>query len=145
MKKNPKRIMKRIAGRLFSLHADDFFASDLFLRFCREHDLDDAWKGLHDVSANRPELFGDDVMKNTVVAFLCHIFRSRPGEFPSLFSGILAGFMQDAGRPLPLDDLEGDLKDLGCPADDLEREFLSLRAREENFEKRGLLSARGPG
>jgi hypothetical protein len=140
MKKNPKRIIKRIAGRLFSIAVDDYLASDLFLGFRHDHDLDDAWKEFLELSQDRPDLYGDDVMKNTVIGFLCHICHSRPGEFLALFSQFLAEFMQVADRRLPLDDLERDLRHLGCAEDDLEKEFLSLRAMEENRMKRGLVA-----
>ncbi len=144
MQKNPKRIMKRIAGRLFSLPMADYLASDIFLRFCRENGLDDAWKEFLEYARDRSDLFGDDVMKNAVVDFLYHIYHGRPKAFPALFGQLLAGFVQFEERPLPLDDLERDLKHLGCPVGDLEKEFLSLRAMEENRMKRGLLSARDP-
>jgi hypothetical protein len=122
MAQNPKRIIGRMAVRLFSLPVDEYLVSEGFLRFLLESDLDDIWKESLDLSRDRPDLYGSDVMKNALVEFLYHAFYRRPEEFPVLFSRFLAGFSQKT-RLVPLQDLKKDLQDLGYPAEGLEKVF----------------------
>lgn len=117
-----------MAARLFTLSPKVFLSSEYFSRFCRDEDLDDAWKESLELSRDRPDFYGDTVIKNAFVLFLHHMFHSQPDEFPALFTRFLTGFSQDIFQPLPLNDLKKDLMDLGYPAEDLYKKFSVLTA-----------------
>ena len=136
MQEITKRITGRVAVRLFSLPVEDYIISVHFSRFYREQDLEDIWKESRERSRERPDLYGDAMIKNAFVEFLYHTFHSRPEEFPAIVTRFLTGFSWEISRPLPLDELKKDLMDLGCPAEDLEKTFTHLRAIEEEQLKR---------
>ena len=131
MPRDTKKIIGRVAARLPSRPLDEYLSSENFLLFCRDHDLEDAWKEYLELSRDRPDLYGDSVMKNAFVRFLHHIFHQRPDEFPALFTRFLMGFSHGMYQPLPLDDLKSDFIDLGYPGKELEKKFSVLRADEK--------------
>ncbi len=79
------------------------------------------------LSRDRPELYGDDMLKNAVVEFLYHIFYQQPDELPALVTGFLAGFSREIPALLSAG-LKKDLAYLGYPAEELEKIFSSLCA-----------------
>jgi hypothetical protein len=131
------KIIGRVAARLFTLSPEAYLSSEYFLQFCREHGLDDNWKESLERSRDRPDLYGDAVIKNAFALFLLHMVHNRPDEFPALFTRFLTGFSREIYQPLPLDDLKMDLIDLGYPAEELEKKFSVLTAEEEDRRKRG--------
>ena len=126
MQKTQKKIIGRIAVQMFSVPVGQYLLSEKFSRFCRQEDLDDVWSESLDLSRDRPDLYGDAVIKNAFAEFLYHIFYRRPEEFPALFFRFLSGFSPDIARQLPLDDLKNDLRDLGYPAESLETIFSGI-------------------
>jgi hypothetical protein len=136
MDEDTKKIIGRMALRLFALFPESYLVSEHFSRFFREQDLDDAWKESLERSRDRPDLYGDAVIKNAFELFLQHMVHSRPDEFPALLSRVLTGFSHGIYPPLPLDDLKKDLMDLGYPAEDLKEKFSVLHASEEEQLKR---------
>ena len=143
MDEDTKKIIGRMALRLFALFPESYLVSEHFSRFFREQDLNDAWKESLERSRDRPDLYGDAVIKNAFVLFLLHIVHNRPDEFPALLGRFLTGLSREIYQPLPLDDLKMDLADLGYPAQDLEKKFSVLRAEEKDRRDRG--TTRYPG
>jgi hypothetical protein len=138
-----QKTIGRVAARLFTVSPEAYLSSEYFLQFCREDDLEDTWKESLERSRDRPDLYGDAVIKNAFVLFLLHIVHNRPDEFPALLGRFLTGLSREIYQPLPLDDLKMDLVDLGYPAQDLEKKFSVLRAEEKDRRKRG--TTRCPG
>jgi hypothetical protein len=135
MQKTQKKIIGRIAVRLFTFPVGPYLSSENFSRFCRQEDINDVWSESLDLSRDRPDLYGDSVIKNAFEEFLYHIFYRRPDEFPALFVRVLTGFSETISRPLPLDDLKKDLNELGYPAEDLNVKFAVLITVEEEHRK----------
>lgn len=127
MQKTQKKIIGRIAERLFSFPVGPYLSSENFSRFCRREDLDDIWSESLALSRDRPDLFGDSVIKNAFAEFLYHIFYRRPEEFPVLFVRFLSGLSPEIGRHLSLADLKNDLTDLGYPAESLVKIFSVMK------------------
>ncbi len=117
MKTHAEQVIGQIAARLFSLPLEEYLESENFLRFCRQHELEDAWQEALRRSRDRPDLYGKSVIKMAFELFLLYLVHNRQGEFPDLFSGFLTGFSQASCRPLPLDELKKDLAELGCDTD----------------------------
>jgi len=138
-----QKTIGRVAARLFTVSPEAYLSSEYFLQFCREDDLEDTWKESLERSRDRPDLYGDAVIKNAFVLFLLHIVHNRPDEFPALLGRFLTGLSREIYQPLPLDDLKMDLADLGYPAQDLEKKFSVLRAEEKDRRDRG--TTRYPG
>jgi hypothetical protein len=138
-----QKTIGRVAARLFTVSPEAYLSSEYFLQFCREDDLEDTWKESLERSRDRPDLYGDAVIKNAFVLFLLHIVHKRPDEFPALLGRFLTGLSREIYQPLPLDDLKMDLVDLGYPAQDLEKKFSVLRAEEKDRRERG--TTRCPG
>jgi hypothetical protein len=88
------------------------------------------WSESLDLSRDRPDLFGDSVIRNAFAEFLYHIFYRRPDEFPGLFVRFLIGLSPEICRQLPLADLKNDLRDLGYPAESLKKIFSVMGADE---------------
>lgn len=122
-----EKTIKRMTAQLFRYPIDDYLSSENFSEFCRERDLSDAWKEKLESSRDRPDLYGRDVIKNTLILFLHHISHCRPDEFLALFIRILAGFSQAGSLILPLNDLKKELLLLGYSDDDIEHEFTNLK------------------
>src|SRR5512147_1066587 len=120
MQRNMKRIIDRIAVRLFRLPVGDYLRSEAFARFTREQQVDGIWKMALDRMRDRPYLYSDVMIKNVFVEFLLHTFQLRQADFPVIFTGFLAGLVQAGTKPLPIIPLHKDLLDLGFPAVDLE-------------------------
>lgn len=121
MVQDTRKIIERMAARLFPYSINGYQLSEHFSRFCSEPDLDDAWKESLQLSRDRPDLYGDAVIKNAFVLFLDQSFHSRPDKFPAMVTCFLTGFSQEISQPLPLDDLKSDLMDLGYSGEDLEK------------------------
>jgi hypothetical protein len=136
MPQDTQKIIGQIAARVFTSPLADYLSSDRFLRVCREEDLEDIWKEYLELSRDRPDLFGDAVIRNAFVLFLHHIFHHRQAEFPALLTGILMDFSRETDQSLPFKDLKTDVLKLGYPLKDLEEKFSSMRADEEEREKR---------
>jgi hypothetical protein len=132
MQKTQKKVIGRITVRLFSFPMGPYLSSENFSRFCRREDLDDIWSESLDLSRDRPDLYGDSVIRNAFTEFLYHIFYRQPEEFPALFVRFLIGFSHEIARQLPLDDLKKDLRDLGYPAKSLETTFSIIRTDESD-------------
>jgi hypothetical protein len=137
MAKDIKKVIGQMTARLFTVSPEAYLLSEHFLRFCRKQDLEDAWKESLERSRDRPDLYGDAVIKNAFELLLQHVFHSRPDEFPAIVIRFLTGFSHEISRPLPLDELKKDLTDLGYPAKDLEKKFSVLSADEKERRKRG--------
>ena len=123
MSHSTEKTIKRLTGLLFSYPIEDYLSSENFLIFCREYDLVDNWKEFLVVSRDRPDLYGGSVIKNAFDLLVHHIFHSRPGEFPEVFTNFLARFSQEIDQQLPFDDLKSDLMDLGYSGYDLDKKF----------------------
>jgi hypothetical protein len=136
MPQDTKKTIKRLTARLFTLPIEDYLSSENFSLFCKEHDLVDAWQEKLEFSRDIPSLYGGAVIKNALVLFLQHIFHCRPNEFLNLFTHFLFGFSQEFAQPLPVNDLEKDLKDLGYSDKDLETRFSVLRVKERDNQNR---------
>jgi hypothetical protein len=134
--KDTEKTIRRMAARIFALSPEGYLSSEQFSRFCREQELDDVWKESLQRSRDRPELYGDAVIKNAFVLFLYQSFHSWPGEFLPAFIRFLTVFSQETSGPLPLGDLKLDLTELGYPAADLEKQFSVLRAIEDHYQGR---------
>jgi hypothetical protein len=130
MQKTRKKIIGRIAERLFSFPVGYHLSSENFSRFCRREDLDDEWNESLDLFRDRQDLYGDSVIRNTFAEFLYPIFYRRPEKFPVLFVRFLSGFFPEISRPLPLEEFKKDLRDPGYPAEYLEKIFSLLSADE---------------
>jgi hypothetical protein len=135
-KQDTEKTIGRMAARLFAIAPEGYLSSEQFFRFCREEELEDVWQESLQRSRDRPDLYGDSVIKNAFILFLTRAFHSWPGEFLPAFIRFLAGFSRVTTRPLPLADLKRDLAGLGFPAMDLEKTFSVLRAREKDRLKR---------
>ena len=135
MQKNAKKIIGRLAERLFNVSPEDYLVSENFSRFCNEDDLEDIWQESLELSRDTPDLYGDAVIKSAVVLFLHHTFHRRPDEFPGILLRFLTGFSLEISQPLPLDGLEKDLTDLGYSKKDLGTTFSALEAMEEDRQK----------
>jgi hypothetical protein len=135
MPRDTKKIIGQLAGRLPHGPLEEYLASEKFLRLCRDHEVEDAWKEYLELSRDRPDLYGGSVMQNAFVLFLHHIFHEQPDAFPLLFTRFLAGFSRGISQPLPLDDLEKDLAGLGYPEKVLEKKFSALKAKEKKHLK----------
>ena len=123
-----KKILKRLAARLFTLPLEEYLMSEKFSEFCRNYDLCDAWKEYLVLSQDTPELYGSAVTKNAFVLFLHHIFHRRPEEFPELFSLFLIDFSQGVSCVLPFDDLKKDLLQLGYPEREIDNALSNTKA-----------------
>jgi hypothetical protein len=127
MNQDPEKTMKGITVRLSAFPLEEYLSSEQFSRFCREHDLGDAWKEYLELSEDRPELYGKAVKENAFVKFLLHIFHGRPGEFPRLFTLLLSGFSREISRELPVNDLKKDVHLLGYSRKEIDHAFSNLR------------------
>ena len=125
---SPDHVLRGLATRLWALPIEEYLASEDFSRFCRELELDDAWKEYLELSRDRPDLYGSAVTKGAFVLFLHHILHSRPEEFPALFARLLMDFSRGISCALPLDGLEADLVRMGYSEKEVEDEFSRVRA-----------------
>jgi hypothetical protein len=137
MPQDIKKIIKRLTAQLFTYPIEDYLSSENFSLFCKEHDLVDAWREKLESSRDRPDLYGDAVIKNAFVLFLHHIFHCRPGEFLELFAHIVIGFSQEISQALPVNDLKKDLVYLGYSDEEVEIDFSNLEANERENQNRG--------
>jgi hypothetical protein len=128
MPQDIKKIIKRLTAQLFTYPIEDYLSSENFSLFCKEHDLVDAWREKLESSRDRPDLYGNAVIKNAFVLFLHHIFHCRPKEFLDLFTDILIGFSQEISQALPVNDLKKDLVLLGYSDKEIDNEFSNLKA-----------------
>jgi hypothetical protein len=132
-----ENITDKLALRLFAFPIENYLSSEKFSFFCKGYDLDDVWRGYFEFSEdNKPDLYGRDVIKNAFVLFLRHIFHSRPGDFPEIFSHILIEFFSLTHQELPLEDLKKDVESLGYPAKDIEQRFSIVKKITVDFQKR---------
>jgi hypothetical protein len=131
MNADVKRILTDLATRLWALPIEDYLASAEFTRFCREHDLGDAWQEYRELSRDRPDLYGSSVTQHAFILFLDHIFHKRPAEFLSLFTGLLADFSRRISCNLPVDDIRSSLLLLGYSERTADPALFTLRLKQE--------------
>jgi hypothetical protein len=127
MPQDTKKTIKRLTAQLFTYPIEDYLSSENFSIFCSEHDLEDAWKEKLESSRDRPDLYGNTVIKNAFVLFLHHIFHCRPKEFLELFTHFLIGFSQEISQVLPVNDLKKDLVYLGYSIEEVNIEFSTMK------------------
>jgi hypothetical protein len=128
MPHDTEKTMKDLAAPLWAFPLEDYLASEHFLLFCREHNLEDPWKEYLELSRDIPELYGSAVIKNAFVRFLHHIFHNRPNEFPALFTRLLRDFSRGISCVLPVDNLKSDLMHLGYSHLEIDNAFSCLNA-----------------
>ena len=132
MPRDTKKTIKRLAAQLFVFPIEEYLSSERFLIFCRDNDLGDVWREKLEFSRDTPDLYGSAVIQNALVLFLHHIFQSRQGEFPELFTRFLRGFSQEISQTLPVDDLKKDFVYLGYPDNEIDIEFSTLKANADD-------------
>ncbi|RPI39830.1 MAG: hypothetical protein EHM53_04280 [Methanoregulaceae archaeon] len=122
---------RELTALLGALPIGDYLVSEDFSRFLRNHDLEDAWNEYLVLSRDKPDLYGDSVIKNAFSLFLSHIFHRRREMFLSLFSGLLADFSRGIPCTLPVDDIKPFLLLLGYPEAAIDHTLFSLRVRQK--------------
>jgi len=123
--------IRRLTASLFAFPMEGYLQSDHFLRFCREHGLDDLWAEYLENSRDRPDLYGGSVAKIAFDRFLHHLYHRRPREFPGLFAGIVTGLSRGITQALPLDLLRKDLASLGYSGEEIGDRFSGQIAGED--------------
>jgi hypothetical protein len=131
MNDDTNQIIKGLATRLWALPIEDYLASEDFLRFCRKHDLGDAWGEYLELSRDRPDLYGSSVIKNAFFLFLYHLFHKKPAEFLSLFASLLTDFSRGISHDLPVDDIRSSLLLMGYPEDMIDHALSIIRMKQE--------------
>ena len=118
-----RKIIGQLSAHLLDLEIARYLVSEHFTRFCRERNIDDIWKEDLDFSRDKPNLYGDDVVKNAFLHFLEHIYQSRKDEF----LGILAVLIRESSgiRPEPafFREINQDLIRLGYSMEDMKTIF----------------------
>jgi hypothetical protein len=133
--KYTKKILKELTARLGEFSFKEYLSSEHFLRFCREHDLEDHWKDMLELSYDTPGLYGSSVIKNAFILFLDRIFYTRKDEFPALFARLMMEFCRWNTCDLPLDDLKTDLVHLGYSDQEISNEFSFRPVKGEDILK----------
>ena len=83
------------------------------LRFWQDHDLSEIWGGLLRDSADRPEVYGSDTVRNALFRLLEHIYHGRKVEFPRIFADLLADYAKKPSDLLFVPAVKQDLIKLG--------------------------------
>jgi hypothetical protein len=117
---DPRKTISQLSAHIVRPGVVDYLVSEPFTRFCREHDIEDAWNEALGLSGDKPDLYGDAVVKNAFLMLLGHLYVSRRDEFPELLAGILAGFSRGYQGPLFFSEILQDLTRLGYSRSDME-------------------------
>lgn len=125
-----QQTLRELTAWLWVLPVEDYLASDEFTRFCREHDLSDAWREYLRLSEDRPDLYGRSVVRSAFSLFLHHILHRRKEEFLHLFSALMADFSKGISCDLPVDDIKSALLLLGYSESELDHALFLLRVRQ---------------
>jgi hypothetical protein len=131
MKDDAKQTMRELTTQIFALPFRDYLESGDFSLFCGEHGLSDVWREYLRVSRDRPDLYGDAVLKNAFTLFLSHDYHSRGEDFLHLFVQLMADFARNLSCPLPVDDFKRSLLLLGYAEGEVDHALFILRLRQE--------------
>jgi hypothetical protein len=124
MPDSTKTLMGGIYTHLRSLDIEDYLASGQFSLFLKNQDLEDAWKQFLVESEDRPDLYGNDVGKNTFTLFLLHVFHRHHEEFPVIMGDFFCSISKWSSHLLPVVKLKRDLQNLGYSDRDIDAIFL---------------------
>jgi hypothetical protein len=93
MQQDPRKTISGLAGHILSRPGMiDYLQSRQFTGFCRDHDSEDAWNEALQYSMDKPELYGDAVVKHALLMMLRHLYSSRHEGFPDILAALLADF-----------------------------------------------------
>jgi len=123
MPQDPRKTISQLSDHIVQLGIVDYLLSGQFTRFCREHDIDDAWSEALGFSSDKPELYGDNVAKNAFLLLLRHLFLNRRDEFPEIVAGLLSDFSRQYQGPSFASGILQDLTLLGYSRCDMESLF----------------------
>ena len=114
---------------LAKLPVEEYLFSEKFAAFCKDHDLDDTWKGHWETAQARPDLYGKDTTKNAFILFFHHLFQTKPGEFLEILTGFLQDFQEWNASPLSCAAIKKECLLMGFPVPSVEDEFSKVRMR----------------
>ena len=123
MPQDPRKTISRLSDHVVLTGTVDYLLSDQFTRFCREQDIEDSWTEALGYSRDKPDLYGDAVVKNAFLMLLRHLYLNRTDEFPNLVAGLLADCYREYPGPAFVEDILQDLTLLGYSRSDIETLF----------------------
>jgi len=115
--------LRHLAENILRLGIRNYLASPDFLRFCRDHRVDDVWGGLMSLYRDQPELYGGDTIRRAFFVLLQHVYRSRNAEFLPILSELLTDYAGTPLNPSFFLSILQDLLKLGYTKKDVETAF----------------------
>ena len=123
MPQDPQQALRHLSDRMIREGIGNYLLSGQFLRFCSDHDLSEIWGGLLRDSADRPEVYGSDTVRNALFRLLEHIYHGRKVEFPRIFADLLADYAKKPSDLLFVPAVKQDLIKLGYSREEVEESF----------------------
>jgi len=112
--------IRQLSDHIVDMNNGSFLLSERFSRFCREYGIDEIWGGLLTSAEDRPDLYGDGIVRHAFSRLLEHICRERRPEFLRIISGLLALLPETPCNPQDLRIIKQDLLGLGYSPYDAE-------------------------
>jgi hypothetical protein len=123
MQQDPRKTISVLVDHIFSPGMVDYLQSPKFTRFSREHDIEDPWKEALWYSTDKPDLYGDAVIKSAFLLTLRHLYSSRRDEFPEILAALLADFSDKYPGPAFVSEVIGNLVLMDYPGKEMDGLF----------------------
>ncbi len=120
MPQDSQQTIRLLSNHIIRQGMGNYLLSDHFSRFCREHNLAEIWEGLLGSSRDKPELYGDDVMRDAFFHLLQHIYRGRREKFLEILVALLADYSKISLDSNLVPTIKQDLIRLGYPLKEVE-------------------------
>jgi len=128
MPQDTKERVRQLSNHIMDMNNGSFLLSEQFSRFCREYEIDELWGGLLTSAEDRPDLYGDEIIRHAFSRLLEHIYLKRRPEFLRILRGLLALFPKNSCTPSLFPTVKQDLLGLGYSREDTE-EYLPEEGR----------------
>jgi hypothetical protein len=123
MPHDPDPVLRLLSDHMIREGTGDYLLSGKFRRFCRKHNLSEIWGGLLGSSGDRPELYGNDMVRNALFQLMQHIYRGRKADLPKILAGLLVDYGKNPSCSSFVPAIQQDLIDLGYSREDVEDAF----------------------
>ena len=120
MTKDTREGIRQLSGHIMDMDNGKFLVSEQFSRFCREHQIDEMWGGLLTSAGDRPDLYGDEIIRHALFRLLEHICHKRRSEFLSILHGLLLLLQKNSCNPSLFPAVRQDLIGLGYSPEEAE-------------------------
>jgi len=131
MPKDTKEPIARLYSLLAKVPLEEYLSSENFAAFCRMHELGDTWKEHLETARDRPDLYGEDTIKNAFILFFHHLLQTRSWDFLKILAGFLQDFQEWNAGPVPCTEIQKECIRMGFPERSVADEFLKSRMTSE--------------